>query len=160
MTATWWQKFGTVGQIAQAVVASLGFVAVLFQINVLARNAEQSGARQVYQAYNDLEFRNPQFSKPDLQRIKAAPESEIVQYETFVSYFLYACEEVMKAFADKSEWRATCRYDLKHHLQFLCEKSAREPGYMKTYSNATQTWIAEEMQQAGLAAPACQPRTT
>jgi hypothetical protein len=160
MTALWWQKFGTVGQIAQAVVATLGFVAVLFQINVLARNASEAGARQIYQAYNDLEFRNPQFAKPDIEKIKAGPPNELVQYETFVSYFLYACEEAVAAFKGKPEWLATCNYDLKNHLQFLCERSVAEPAYIKTYGEPTQKWIAAQMQQAGIVAPSCKPRTT
>ena len=29
----WWQKYGTLAQMAQATVALLGFVAILFQIN-------------------------------------------------------------------------------------------------------------------------------
>ncbi len=57
----WWQKYGTVGQIAQAAVALLGFVAILMQINVLGNNASEAGARQIFQAYNDLEFKNPQY---------------------------------------------------------------------------------------------------
>ncbi len=65
----WWVRYGTLGQFGQAAVALLGFVAVLVQINVLANNAHEAGARQIYQAYNDLEFKNPQFAKPDLERI-------------------------------------------------------------------------------------------
>jgi hypothetical protein len=34
-TATFWQKYGTLAQMAQASVALLGFVAVLFQINAI-----------------------------------------------------------------------------------------------------------------------------
>lgn len=156
----WWQKYGTVGQIAQAAVALLGFCAILFQINVLGRNAHEAGARQVYQAYNDLEFKNPQYSHPDLERIKSGPPTDLVQYETFVSYFLYACEEAIGAFANKREWQATCDYDLKNHLPFLCEKQAAEPVYLTTYSTTTQKWINAEMQQAGVIAPDCKLRKT
>jgi hypothetical protein len=156
----WWHKYGTVGQIAQAIVALLGFVAILIQINVLARNAHEAGARQIYQAYNDLEFKNPQFAKPDLDRLKAGPATELVQYETFVSYFLYACEEAVASFENKREWQATCDYDLKGHLPFLCEKSASEPVYLTTYSADTQRWIAAEMQKSGVAAPDCKLRKT
>jgi hypothetical protein len=156
----WWLKFGSVGQIAQAAVALCGFVAILFQINVLGKNAHEAGARQIYQAYNDLEFKNPQYSHPDLERIKASPSSDLVQYETFVSYFLYACEEAIKVFDNKREWQATCDYDLKNHLPFLCEKSLSEPVYLTTYSGDTQRWIAAEMQKTGVTAPDCKARKT
>jgi hypothetical protein len=156
----WWQKYGTVGQIAQAAVALLGFVAILMQINVLGRNAQEAGARQIYQAYNDLEFKNPQYAQPDLAKIKAGPPDNLVQYETYVSYFLYACEEAIASFANSREWQATCDYDLKAHLPFLCEKSAAEAVYLTTYSTATQHWIAAEMQKAGVAPPECKLRKT
>jgi hypothetical protein len=156
----WWQKYGTVGQIAQAAVALLGFVAVLLQINVLARNAHEAGVRQIYQAYNDLEFKNPQYSRPDLDHLKAGPANDLVQYETFVSYFLYACEEAVGSFEHKREWQATCAYDLKGHLPFLCEKMATEPVYLTTYSGATQRWIAAELQKSGVTAPDCKLRKT
>jgi hypothetical protein len=34
----WWQKYGTLAQMAQAAVALLGFVAILFQINEIRSN--------------------------------------------------------------------------------------------------------------------------
>jgi hypothetical protein len=145
---------------AQALVALLGFVAILFQISVLGKNAHEAGARQIYQAYNDLEFKNPQYSHPDIERIKAGPASDMVQYEVFVSYFLYACEEAIKAFDNKREWQATCDYDLKNHLPFLCEKTLSEPVYLTTYSGDTQRWIAAEMQKTGVTAPDCKARKT
>ena len=156
----WWLKFGSLGQIAQATVALLGFIAILVQINVLARTAHEAGARQIYQAYNDLEFKNPQYAKPDLERIKSGSPNDIVQYETFVSYFLYACEEAVGSFANKREWQATCDYDLKNHLPFLCEKSVAEPIYLTTYSTTTQRWITAEMQKFGVTAPDCKLRKT
>jgi hypothetical protein len=156
----WWLKFGSVGQIAQAAVALCGFIAILFQISVLGKNAHEAGARQIYQAYNDLEFKNPQYSHPDLERIKVGPASDMVQYEVFVSYFLYACEEAIKAFDNKREWQATCDYDLKNHLPFLCEKALSEPVYLTTYSGDTQRWIAAEMQKTGVTAPDCKARKT
>jgi hypothetical protein len=156
----WWQKYGTVGQIAQAVVALFGFIAILVQISVLGKNAHEAGARQIYQAYNDLEFRNPQYAKPDLDRLKAGPANDLVQYETFVSYFLYACEEAVAAFDNKREWQATCDYDLKGHLPFLCEKTVTEPVYLTTYSAETQQWIAAELQKSGVTAPVCKLRKT
>jgi hypothetical protein len=145
---------------AQAAVALLGFVAILFQISVLGKNAHEAGARQIYQAYNDLEFKNPQFAKPDLERIKAGPPNDFVQYEVYVSYFLYACEEALGAFDNKREWQATCDYDLKDHLPFLCEKQVAEPVYLTTYSTATQRWIDTEMRRLGVTAPDCKVRKT
>jgi hypothetical protein len=151
----WWQKFGTLAQMAQAAVALLGFVAILFQINEIRANNRAASARQVFLGYTDLAFKNPKFSAPDYDTIKAGSRDAQVQYESFVSYFLYACEEAMAAFADKREWQASCEYDLKPHLPFLCEKNQAQPAYLATYGTETQQWVRASMKTAGVAPPDC-----
>ena len=158
LPAAFWQKFGTLAQMAQASVALLGFVAVLIQINEIRSNNREAGARQAFLGYTDLAFKNPQFSLPDYEAIKTRPQSEQVQYESFVSYFLYSCEEAIAAFSDKREWQASCDYDLKAHLPFLCDKNTVEPAYLATYGTETQKWIKASMAQAGVVAPDCKLR--
>jgi hypothetical protein len=151
----WWQKYGTLAQMAQAAVALLGFVAILFQINEIRSNNRAVSARQAFLGYTDLAFKNPKFSAPDYETIKTASHDEQVQYESFVSYFLYACEEATAAFADRREWLASCDYDLKPHLPFLCEKNATEPAYLSTYSTDTQQWVKASLRTAGVIPPDC-----
>ena len=134
----WWQKYGTLAQMAQACVALLGFVAILFQINEIRSSNRAVSARQAFLGYTDLAFRNPKFSSPDYEAIKAGGRDAQVQYESFVSYFLYACEEATAAFANRPEWLASCDYDLKPHLPFLCEKNVTEPAYLATYSSRSE----------------------
>jgi hypothetical protein len=151
----WWQRYGTLAQMAQASVALLGFVAILFQINEIRTGNRAASARQAFLGYTDLAFRNPKFSAPDFDRIKAGSRDERVQYESFVSYFLYACEEAIAAFADRREWVASCDYDLRPHLPFLCEKSMVEPSYLATYSTVTQEWVKTSMKTASVTPPDC-----
>jgi hypothetical protein len=151
----WWQRYGTLAQMAQAAVALLGFVAILFQINEIRSNSRGASARQVFLGYTDLAFKNPKFSAPDYDAIKAGGHDEQVQYESFVSYFLYACEEATTAFADRREWMASCDYDLKPHLPFLCEKDKAEPAYLSTYSTDTQQWVKATMKTANVTPPDC-----
>ena len=153
--ATFWQKYGTLAQMAQASVALLGFVAILFQINELRYGNRASSARQAFLGYTDLAFRNPKFSSPDHDAIKMGGREQRVQYESFVSYFLYACEEARVAFADRREWLASCDYDLKPHLPFLCEKNQAEPAYLETYSATTQQWVKASLKTASVTPPDC-----
>jgi hypothetical protein len=153
--ATFWQKYGTLAQMAQACVALLGFVAILFQINKIRSNNRAASAWQVFLGYTDLAFKNPKFSAPDYDAIKAGSRDEQVQYESFVSYFLYACEEATTAFADKREWIASCDYDLKPHLPFLCEKVKVEPAYLETYGPDTQQWVKASLKTASVTPPDC-----
>jgi hypothetical protein len=156
----WWQKFGTLAQMAQAAVALLGFVAILFQINEIRSNNRAASARQIFLGYTDLAFKNPKFSAPDYDAIKAGNREQLVQYESFVSYFLYACEEAIAAFAEKREWRVSCDYDLKPHLAFLCEKIRDEPAYLTTYSTEAQQWVQTSLTRAGVTQPDCKLRKT
>ena len=153
--ATFWQRFGTLAQMAQATVALLGFVAILFQINEIRSTNRTVAARQAFLAYTDLAFKNPKFAEPDYTAIKAGGRDVRVQYESFVSYFLYACEEAFGAFADKREWLASCDYDLKPHLPFLCEKNQAEPGYLATYGTTTQEWVKTSLKTASVTPPEC-----
>src|SRR5260221_8363638 len=109
----WWQRYGTLAQMAQAAVALLGFVAILFQINEIRSNNRATSARQAFLGYTDLAFKNPKFSQPDYDTIKAGSRDERGQYESFVSYFVYACEETIAAFADQREGQTSRDYDLK-----------------------------------------------
>ena len=151
----WWQKYGTLAQMAQASVALLGFVAILFQINEIRSNNRAVSARQAFLGYTDLAFKNPKFSAPDYDAIKAASHEIQVQYESFVSYFLYACEEAIAAFPNKREWQTSCDYDLKPHLPFLCEKYKAEPAYLETYNSDTQQWVKASLKTAGVTPPDC-----
>ncbi|HZR76430.1 hypothetical protein [Bradyrhizobium sp.] len=155
LPATFWQKFGTLAQMAQASVALLGFLAILFQVSEIRSNNRAVAARQAYLAYTDLAFKNPKFSSPDYEAIKAGGREVVVQYESFVSYFLNACEEAMGAFADKREWLASCDYDLKPHLPFLCEKNQAAPGYLATYGTVTQEWVKTSLKTASVTPPDC-----
>src|SRR6202022_2627174 len=129
----WWQKYGTLAQMAQAAVALLGFVAILFQINEIRSNNRAASARQAFLGYTDLAFKNPKFSQPDYDTIKVSGRDEQVQYESFVSFFLYAGEEATAAFADRREWLASCDYDLKPHLPFLCEETKAGAPFSQPY---------------------------
>src|ERR1700742_4350299 len=94
--AAFWQKYGTLAQMAQAGVALLGFVAILFQINEIRSNNRATSARQAFLGYTDLAFKNPKFAAPDYEVIKQRGRDQQTQYESFVSYFLYACEEAFR----------------------------------------------------------------
>jgi hypothetical protein len=152
---TWWQKLGNGAQIASALIAACGFAAVLFQINEIRNNSRAASARQTYLGYMDMAFKNPGYSAPDYAKIKSAGKDELVRYENFVSYFLYACEEAMLTLEGKGEWRESCAYDLKYHLPYLCEKVKAEPNYLSTYNEKTQELVKSSMQRFGVAAPEC-----
>jgi hypothetical protein len=157
---TWWQKFGNAAQIAAAAISICGFVAILFQINELRSNSRAASARQAYLGYMDMAFKNPSFTVPDFDKIKAAGKDELTRYEVFVNYFLYSCEEAMTVLAGKQEWHDACELDLKPHLAFLCEKMRAEPRYLSTFAAVTQDLVKSAMLRYGVAQPDCKVRKT
>ena len=86
----WWQGWGNVAQITSAAVAIFGFAAVLLQLNEIRNNNRAASARQVYLAYMDLEFKNPQFASPDYEAIKAGDRDTRHLSDYFWSYLLSA----------------------------------------------------------------------
>jgi hypothetical protein len=156
----WWFKWGNAAQIAAALIAACGFAAILFQVSEIRSNNKASGARQVYLAYLDLEFKYPEFAEPDYEAIKKSDLANRLRYESFVSYLLYACEEALAAFGKREEWRYTCDTEIKVHLPFLCEKIAADPAYLRTFNGNTQTFVKTAMTAAGVSQPDCKTRKT
>ncbi len=154
----WWQFWGNTAQISSAAIALLGFCAVLLQLNEIRTNNRSASARQVYLAYADLEFKNPQFSDPDFSQIKAAGKETMGRYRSFVAYLLYACGEVLYAFPSEPEWRNSCEYDVKRHLPFLCETSASDPAFLATFGDQMQKFVDAALTSAGTIAPDCKAR--
>jgi hypothetical protein len=157
-SVSWWQRFGNISQLVQASVAIIGIGAILFQVNEIRSNSRAASARQIYLAYLDLAFKNPELAAPDYDRIKTADQNTRLRYETFVSYFLYACEEAIAVFGREREWKDSCEYDVRYHLPFLCEKNRSDPAFLKTYSDKTQSFVQSAMTRAGVAGSECKLR--
>jgi hypothetical protein len=155
----WWQKFGNIAQIAAPVMTAVGIVFVLMQIHTLESVNRTAGARQIYLGYVEKEFQYPQFANPDYDRIKQSSADEQTRYESFVSYMLYSCEEALVAFKDR-EWRLTCEEEVKPHLPYLCEKLAKDTGYLNTFAQHTGELVRSVMAQSGIKSPECKVART
>ena len=153
--ATWWQKYGTLAQMTQAAVAVIGIGAILVQVNEIRSNSRAASARQIYLGYLDLQFKYPEFGAPDYARIKAGDQNTRLRYETYVSYLLYACEEALAVFGRQREWVASCDYDVKAHLPFLCEKEAGDPAFLNSYNEKTQSFVRDALLRSGVTRPVC-----
>jgi hypothetical protein len=148
------QRYGNAAQIASAAIALIGFGAVLIQINELRHNNRAVGARQIYLAYTDLNFKNPQFGIPDYEKIRTDPLI-FEQYKSFVSYLLYACGEALYAFPKDASWRKSCEYEVKGHLPFLCETRSNDPQFLESFGQDTIDFVKATMAREKVAAPDC-----
>ncbi len=152
----WWQRYGTLAQMAQAAVALLGFVAIMFQINEIRTNARATPARvRRFSAIPIWRSRIRSFRIRTSMPSRPAVSTSARSMRASSPYFLYACEETIAAFADKREWQASCDYDLKPHLPFLCEKNVAQPAYLATYGTETQQWVKTSLKTASVTPPDC-----
>ena len=151
----WWQPYGNMAQIASAVIAIFGFGAILMQLSEIRHNNRTSGARQIYLAYTDLNFKHPEYALPDLDKLKAGDPAYFERYKTFVSYLLYACDEVISAFPKQPEWRKSCEYELKEHLPFLCEMQRDDPDFLDTFGGRSLEFVKATLASNGIKQPEC-----
>jgi hypothetical protein len=151
----WWQRYGNIAQIGSAIFALVGFGAVLLQLSEIRHNNRATGARQVYLAYTDLNFKHPEYALPDFDKLKSGDRAVFERYKSFVSYLLYACDEVMNAFPKEPEWRKSCEYELKEHLPFLCETLKDDPAFLESFGGRGIGFVRETMQKNSVAPPEC-----
>jgi hypothetical protein len=156
----WWQRYGNVAQIAAAVVSLIGFGALVMQFQEVRHNNRATGARQVYLAYTDLNFRYPHFGAPDYDKLKTGDPLIFEQYKSFVSYLLYACSEVLHAFPRDSDWRRSCEYEVRPQLPYLCESQLSDPEFLPLFGRRIVRLVTEEMKRNGVSAPECQLKKT
>ncbi len=157
MESQWWQRCGNLAQIGSAVVAVIGFGAIVLQISEIRQNNRAAAARQVYLAYSDINFRNPKFGVPDYEKFKADPV-EMEQYKSFVSYLLYACGEALHAFGKDPVWRKSCEYEVKVHLPFLCHVRKDDPEFLETFGVDTVGFVQELLTREKVTPPVCMPQ--
>ena len=148
--ATFWQKYGTLAQMAQASVARSDSLRCCSRstrsIRTTARPARVKSISATpisRSAIRNSRCRTTSRSRPGRRTIRCATRA-------LSRICSYACEEALAAFAGKQEWQTSCDYDLRHHLPFLCERNAAEPAYLTTYATRTQQWIKASLQRAGV----------
>ena len=121
--AAFWQRYGTLAQMAQATVALLGFVAILFQINELRSNNRAISARQAFLGLHGSCVSKSKVLRARLrsdQGRKPRPAGPIRKLRILLPLRVRGSQG--RVSPTGSEWLASCDYDLKPHLPFLCEK--------------------------------------
>src|SRR5258708_7661825 len=97
-------------QIASAFFAGLSFlltacafVAVIYQVSLIKKNAAVATARQVFMEYSKLGIQHPEFAEPNYEILKVGDQTEFVRYKLFVVLMLWAYDEMLLVY-DDSEW--------------------------------------------------------
>ena len=149
--APWYLRIGNVAQLCQALVALVGFSAVVFQIqSAQVRYSKEelrsqlSEARKVYMSYSEATLAYAQFTEPDYGALMRN-HVEYVRYQNFMSHMLYAYDEVigvLRALGDRQaerEWALALQLDLEPHQRFICYMP--DPRLIQTFRPFMQDYV-------------------
>ena len=138
-------------------IAFGGMAAVLLQVNAIRTNSREATAQQIYLSYVRLGFENPQFVKPDYEKLRAGPEQELTRYRLYVSLLLYACDEVLENIGGR-EWDNACAKDVNTHIRLLCEQA--DAAMFGQYSQRMRTLVTSTIARARASVEECKNRTS
>jgi hypothetical protein len=141
-TPAWYLRLGNLSQMASALVALIGFSAVVWQINETRNKntqenyrAELADARKVYMAYSDATLKYPELTDPDYDALLRS-HNEYMRYQNFVSHMIYAYDEMLNLAplvdsVSEDEWSLAFQIDLEPHRRYICQMP--DPRLIKTF---------------------------
>jgi hypothetical protein len=142
---------------ATAAIAVVALIVAYIQVRVSKRESRLGVAKAIYKDYLALAFANPKFSSasypldaPGIQTFSRNAD-EYERYEFFVSYLLFAAEEVLDLTKNSPAWRATLRDQLRYHALYLDSMDLQEHHYSSDLLTLREEAIAayKEGQSAG-----------
>jgi hypothetical protein len=154
----WYSRLGNASQMASALIALIGFSAVVWQINETHNKAtrenyraELADARKVYMSYGDATLRYPELTDPDYDALMR-DHTDYMRYQNFVSHMLYAYDEMLTLApvvdsVSEDEWELAFQIDLEPHHRYICQLP--DPRLIKTFRPAMQARLNKARQNCG-----------
>jgi hypothetical protein len=154
----WYLRLGNFSQIASALIAVIGFSAVIWQINDAHNKsaqenyrAELADARKVYMAYSDATLKYPELTDPNYDALMRN-HVEYMRYQNFVSHMLYAYDEMLSLAplvdsVSEEEWALAFQIDLEPHHRYVCQMP--DLRLIKTFNAAMQARLNKAREHCG-----------
>ena len=125
----WWQSTGR-GADGAGGRGAARLVAILFQINGIrvqqSRHQRAAGVSRIYRSG----VQESAISRTGLRCDQGRQPDERVQYRELCLVFPLRLRGGDRCIRRQARMAASCNYDLKPHLPFLCEKNGAEPAYL------------------------------
>jgi hypothetical protein len=119
-------------------LAALGLCATAIQVHRNRTSQRENTAKSIYRDYLQMAVNDPLLADGDFQKITTSNGLE--KYRWFVSYLLWACEEIIE-FAPKDEiWDRDVRQQIGYHRQYLLSSEFKE-NELGFYSEKLQDYI-------------------
>jgi hypothetical protein len=135
--------------IATAAVAVLALIIAITQILVGKHEARLAVAKSIYKDYLALAMQNPQFSSasypienPRLHEF-SKDRDDYEKYEFYVSYLLFAVEEILHLTKNSPEWKSGLQAQLRYHALYLQGQDLPESHWSSELLALRESAIAE-----------------
>lgn len=106
-----------VATVCMAWTACRALYVAKIQIGAASLSQKKATATNIYSEYLRLAIDHPAESRRDKQNDKISVDD--LKYDAFVTYALYAAEEILTLFPDDINWRNALKHDLSHHKDFF-----------------------------------------
>lgn len=143
------EELSAYATMATAIVAVIALFIAIIQILVGKHEARLGVAKSIYKDYLAIAMQNPRFSSasypinsPMIHEISKDHE-EYERYEFYVSYLLFAAEEILNLTRNSSEWRSALQAQLRYHALYLQSKDIQESHWSKKILSLREKAIAD-----------------
>ena len=126
--------------IVSSSLAALGLFATALQIKRNRDFQRENTAKGIYRDYLKMAIDNPVLAEGELPQIRECNKME--QYKWFVSYLLWASEEIIDFAPSDSDWRKDITSQLEYHKGYLGSSEFRRNEF-SFYSSELRTLLNE-----------------
>ncbi len=106
-----------------AITAIGGIYFAWYQIRSHRRSQNEAIALGIYREYLLRAIQYPEVSYPTKQPITEETE---IRHEWFITYLLYAADEILDLFPDDDGWRHTLKTELEYHAFYYDKREYHE----------------------------------
>jgi hypothetical protein len=115
--------------------------------------SKKNSAETIWRQYELLCIRHPDFACPELSKLDINRKTfdgtvqKFISYEYFVSFLLYACEDIEEVYGDEQDWIDSILDELDWHQEYLTSEYFSE--YLPTIAPKIRQIIEEMKKRPG-----------
>ena len=123
-----------ISNVTTAVVGVAALVFAVIQLRKNQNNHKESLAKGIYKEYLKMAVEHPHLAYPKNRSIEEMKKSnEFDRYAWFVSYALFACDEVLGLSAEREQWRVVIMEQIRFHVEYLSSPEFYETRELEGY---------------------------
>lgn len=140
--------FTGIAEIVTAVVALSALFIAITQLRQNKANQRESTAKEIYKEYLKMAVEYPRHAYPTKEFIEnIRGKEEFDRYTWFVSYMLFACDEILTLSKERKLWRKVVKEQLWFHISYLSSPDFYQTAELEGYGHEMNTLVIEMKQK-------------